>query len=282
MKAAAFDYVRPKTAKAAVDLLAEAHRSGRFAKLLAGGQSLGPMLNLRLAEPDLLIDISQAEALTRADSGSEGAWFGAAVTHAQIEDGPEPTGGAMRSVARGISYRAVRNRGTIGGSLAHADPSADWISALAALGAEIEAMGPKGLRRIAVDGLMTGAFATVLAEDEIITRVHVGRLTESARWGFYKINRKTGEFAHAIGAVLVDPDRNIGRAVIGAIEAPPIVISDAAERLFAGRVSDGRLIDHYDETAAAAVVDGSPLVHDPYERRIHLVALRRAVQLASQ
>ena len=282
MKATGFDYVQPKSARDAVDLLAEARRAGRFAKLLAGGQSLGPMLNLRLAAPELLIDISRAEDLTESGGGKDGVSLGAAITHSQIEDGavPDPTGGVLARVARGIAYRAVRNRGTIGGSLAHADPAADWISALAALGAEVEAMGPTGSRRIAVDGLMTGAFQTVLAEDEIITRVEVAGPSAAARWGFYKIVRKSGDYALAIGAVLIDPERNLARAVIGAVEAPLIVIADAGERLFAGRTTDGPLIDSYDETAAAAIVDGSHLVHDAYERRIHLVALRRAVQLA--
>ena len=282
MKATGFDYVQPKSARDAVDLLAEARRAGRFAKLLAGGQSLGPMLNLRLAAPELLIDISRAEDLTESGGGKDGVSLGAAICPSQIEDGavPDPTGGVLPAVARGIAYRAVRNRGTIGGSLAHADPAADWISALAALGAEVEAMGPTGSRRIAVDGLMTGAFQTVLAEDEIITRVEVAGPSAAARWGFYKIVRKSGDYALAIGAVLIDPERNLARAVIGAVEAPLIVIADAGERLFAGRTTDGPLIDSYDETAAAAIVDGSHLVHDAYERRIHLVALRRAVQLA--
>ena len=278
MKAAAFDYARPADARQAVALLAEAKRAGRFAKLLAGGQSLGPMLNMRLTEPELLIDISRAEDLT----GAEGETLGAAVTHAFIEDGriPDPTGGILPPIARGIAYRAVRNRGTIGGSLAHGDPAADWLTALAALGAEVEVLGPAGGRRLAVERLPTGAFRTALGEDELITCIHVAAPGPGARWGFHKIARKSGDYALAIGAVLLDPERGIVRAVIGAMEAPPLIIADAAERLFGGRISHGTPIDHYDEAAAADLIDRTPLAADAYERRIHLVALRRAVRLA--
>ena len=282
MKAAAFDYLRPGSVAEAVKALSGAAKEGRFAKVLAGGQSLGPMLNLRLARPELLIDISKLAELCEGRDDGDSVRLGAAVTHAAIEDGrvPDPTGGALRAVARGIAYRAVRNRGTIGGSLAHADPAADWISTLAALDATVEVQGPRGSRIVKVGGLMSGAFATGLDEAEIVTAVRIPKPSADARWGFYKINRKTGEYAHAIGVVLADPERGVCRAVVGAVEAPPIVIDDAAERLFGGRIADGALIDRYDEAAAAAVVDGTELGRDPYERRIHLVALRRAVQLA--
>src|SRR5260370_37772755 len=107
-------------------------------KIIAGGQSLGPMLNLRLVEPDLIIDIAGLSELKQAERSGDELVVGACITHGDIEDGriPDVTRGAMRRVARAIAYRAGRNRGTIGGSLRHADPAADWISALAALGAK--------------------------------------------------------------------------------------------------------------------------------------------------
>ena len=129
-----FDYVRPPDVEASLSLLAE---DGRSVKVVAGSQSLGPMLNMRLVQPDLLVDITGIEELRQVKEDADGVVIGACVTHADIEDGraPDVTGGALPSVAHGIAYRAVRNRGTIGGSLTHADPSADWISILAALGA---------------------------------------------------------------------------------------------------------------------------------------------------
>ena len=129
MKPVAFEYTRPTTLAAAAALLGEPQV---FSKALAGGQSLGPMLNLRLAQPDLLIDITSIPELTAVADGPDHVELGACITHADIEDGrvPDPAGGLLRHVAGRIAYRAVRNRGTIGGSLTNADPSADWVSTL--------------------------------------------------------------------------------------------------------------------------------------------------------
>src|SRR6187401_1826338 len=140
MKPVAFDYERPTTLADAAILLGQ---SNGFSKVIAGGQSLGPMLNLRLAQPELLIDITAIDDLKRAEAGKDTLLIGSCITHADIEDQriPDVTNGALPSVAAGIAYRAVRNRGTIGGSIVHADPAADWISALSALGAQAVILG---------------------------------------------------------------------------------------------------------------------------------------------
>jgi carbon-monoxide dehydrogenase medium subunit len=266
MKAARFDYERPADLAGALALLG---RAGADVKLLAGGQSLGPMLNLRLAQPELLVDISKLAETRRVEDKADAVTIGACVTHAAIEDGavPDPANGMLCAVAGGIAYRAVRNRGTIGGSLAHADPAADWPSALAALGAEVLVVGLGGRRTIAVADLVLGMFYTALEPTELIEAVRVPRVSPQARWGYYKLTRKAGEFAHAIGAVLRDPARGIARAVIGATGSAPIVIADAT-KLFG------------DPDAVAAIVDASPLAQDPYERQIHIVALTRALKQA--
>ncbi|MGH6814515.1 MAG: FAD binding domain-containing protein, partial [Hyphomicrobiaceae bacterium] len=134
MKPAAFDYARPATVEEAVAMLA----ATPGAKVLAGGQTLGPMLNLRLVQPAVLIDIARIAELADVEEDAGSVTLGATVTHAAIEDRrvKDPTGGFLAEVARGIAYRAVRTRGTVGGSLAHADPAADWLSCLTALGAE--------------------------------------------------------------------------------------------------------------------------------------------------
>ena len=278
MKPAPFDYARPSSLADAIALLASDELS---LKLLAGGQSLGPMLNLRLAQPDLLIDITAVPDLLRVEAGGDGVLIGACVTHADIEDGrvPDPTEGVLPAVARGIAYRAVRNRGTIGGSLAHADPAADWISALAALGAEAIMRGPAGQRRLPVERLMAGVFEAALEPDELLEAIWVPRLSPRRRWGFYKFCRKAGEFAHAIGAVLYDPERAVCRAVIGATESRPIVVLDATP-LFVGRPEDGLALT-FDSSHAAKLLDDKGM-RDPFERQIHLVALERAVHLASR
>ncbi len=136
MKPAAFDYEKPRSLDAAVKLLAT---SDGAAKVIAGGQSLTPVLNFRLAQPSLLVDVRGLPELAGVKEEADAIVLGATTTHAQIEDGrvPDPTNGLLRRVARGIAYRAVRNRGTLGGSLAHADPAADWLNVMALLDAEV-------------------------------------------------------------------------------------------------------------------------------------------------
>ena len=146
MKPAAFEYVRAATVDEATALLAE---GAPDALLLAGGQSLGPLLNLRLVRPTRLIDLKRTAGMRAVAADETTFRIGAGWTHADIEDGviEDPARGMLRHVARGIAYRAVRNRGTVGGSLAHADPAADWVSALVALGGAVIIQGKGGAQR---------------------------------------------------------------------------------------------------------------------------------------
>ncbi|KMO30907.1 carbon monoxide dehydrogenase, partial [Methylobacterium variabile] len=145
MKPSPFAWERPASLPALLNRLGEATGS---VKLIAGGQSLGPMLNLRLVEPDLVLDITGIPELRQARLEGGTLMLGACVTHADIEDGrvPDNTGGALRRVASAIAYRPGRNRGTVGGSLAHADPAADWVSALTPPRATVEIAGRDGRR----------------------------------------------------------------------------------------------------------------------------------------
>jgi aerobic carbon-monoxide dehydrogenase medium subunit len=276
MKPVAFDYERPASIDAALDLLAE---TAVFCKVLAGGQSLGPMLNLRLAQPDLLIDVTSISELADVANARDHLDIGACVTHADIEDGrlPDASNGLLRHVAGTIAYRAVRNRGTIGGSLAHADPAADWISILPLLDAEIIVAGRRGARKIAAADLVVSSFTTVLQADELIRAIRVPKLSAKARWGVCKINQKAGEFAHAIGGVLHDPERDLFRAVIGAIETAPIVVADAA-LLFAGPYGPD-FADRLDPAVVLRLLDQKG-VSDPYNRALLPVALKRAARQA--
>ena len=228
MKAAVFEYVRAKDVADAVKQLAAMPGD---AKPIAGGQSLGPMLNLRLARPKLLVDVSKVEAL-RAIADEGDAWrIGACVTHSQLEDRPLAGCAALAQVARVIAYRAVRNRGTIGGSLAHADPAADWPVVLAALDAVVRITGPAGSRDVKADQLMKSAFATALADDEIIESIRVPKLSKSAAWGYYKFCRKTGEFAQASCAAVFDPVHGTARIVLGALDGAPAPLPQLAGAL---------------------------------------------------
>jgi carbon-monoxide dehydrogenase medium subunit len=266
MKPAPFTYARAANIAQAIELLAEPD-----SRLLAGGQSLGPMLNLRLARPTRLIDIKRAAELRSLHADSTRLRIGSCWTHAEIEDGAieDPSQGLLPHVAHGIAYRAVRNRGTVGGSLAHADPAADWLTTMTVLDATLIIQGASGPRSVDAAHFVHGPFATALAHDELLTAIELPRLSSATRWGYHKICRKTGEFARAIGVAVRDTQRNIIRVVCGATGAAPLVLPRTAQRLAeAGPAAASDLVA--DEINALRGV--SPL---------HAVAVRRALaQLA--
>ena len=266
MKPVAFDYARPASVAEALQMLA----GNVEAKVLAGGQTLGPMLNLRLAQPALLIDVTRIPELAAVSEDAEAITIGATVTHAAIEDGRvlDPTGGFLARVARGIAYRAVRTRGTIGGSLAHADPAADWLSCLAALGAEVVIAGPSGTRRVALARFVRGALETELAGAELLAAVRIPKSSRAARFGFHKICRKTGEFADAIGVVAHDPDRQRTRLVTSTVGGGPIIVEEVL--LHGARPPD---VADLQLRLVQAGLSG-----DAYDLKLHATALRRALQ----
>lgn len=274
MKPASFEYVRAASIAEAAALLADAPD----ARLLAGGQSLGPLLNLRLVRPARLIDLKRAAGMREVAADATTFRIGAGWTHAEIEDGAveDPARGLLRHVARGIAYRAVRNRGTLGGSLAHADPAADWVSGLAALGSVVVAQGREGTQRsIPADALLRGAFATALAPDEVLVAVETPRLSAQSRWGYYKLCRKTGEFAKAIGVAVLDPMRGLARVLAGAVEVAPVLLPQTGARLLqAGPKAALALAE--DELVAA-------LPHlQPAGRTVRVVAVKRALRQLEQ
>jgi len=266
MKPAPFDYARPATVIEAVDLL---QRHAGAARVLAGGQSLGPMLNLRLAQPELIVDIGAIGELRQASESEEGMEIGACVTHAMFEDGrvPDVTCGLMRHVAADIAYRAIRNRGMIGGSVCHADPAADWLSVLILLSARVSIVGTNGMRTLDLEHFVTGSYETALTDDEIVVGIRVPRLPPGTRWVYYKVCRKPGEFAEAIVAATTSVAHGRSRVVLGAIDRVPRVLEDAA---FATRRFDqGRAQEHI----AAGGVEP-----DSYRAQICLAAIRRAAR----
>ena len=271
MKPAAFDYVM---ARDVADALKQLAAAAGEAKALAGGQSLGPMLNLRLARPKLLVDISKLDALKQIKDEGDAWRIGASVTHAELEDRPLARCAPLAQVARVIAYRAVRNRGTIGGSLAHADPAADWPLALAALGATVIVSGPKGQREVAAGELMLSAFAASLADDEIVEAVRVPKLSAGARWGYYKFCRKTGEFPEASAAVLLDPQRRVARLFAGALDRAPQPLDSVAHALAAGgaRAVTPEVVDAALQRAAPGL--------GPVARKLRCTAVRRAIAQA--
>jgi len=273
MKAAAFEYHRATQARDAMRLIAE-HAGA--AKFIAGSQSLGPMLNLRLARPSHLIDISQCEDLRSVECRNGVIRVGASTTHAEIEDGIyEPLcAHPLRQVAARIAYRSVRNRGTIGGSIAHADPAADWVLASMALNASIEIMSANSIRKVPMQQFMLAAYTTVLKDDEIISAIEFPVLSEQSRWGYYKFCRKTGEFAEASCAVLFDPPARIARIVVGALDGAPAELPEIASRVARSGLGALNLTDIVD--ALAFVIPNKDLI----DRRLYANAVKRSLELA--
>jgi len=271
VKAAAFDYLKPADLAAATKALAEGKGQ---AKAFGGGQSLGPMLNLRLARPRTVVDVSRLAAMRAIEDKGSHWRIGGAVTHAAIEDSKMPGCEPMPEVARGIAYRTIRNRGTIGGSMAHADPAADWPLALPALGATLVLAGSAGERKLPAAEFMKGAFATALADDELIVAVEVPKLSASARWGYWKFCRKTGEFPDASAALLLDPARKLAGLWVGALDgAPQLLGALAAELAQRGSLAATEL-------AVGQALDAVAPNLDAAQRKLQITAVRRAVQKA--
>ncbi len=258
MKPVAFALQRPGTVIDALVALRDPQ-----ARVIAGGQSLGPMLNLRLAQPSQILSIARLAELTGASETAAAVTLGACITHAAIADGrtPDLPGAILARVAENIAYRPVRNRGTIGGSLCHADPAADWPCTLLALDASVILTSESGSRMLRLQDFITGAFRTALALGEILQAVRVPRPSSAVRWGFYKACRKPGDFAYAMAAVLIDGQTI--RAVIGAMGAAPIVLQG-------NDVAPG---------AVEAVLRDSGL--DTISRHMQGVAFRRALDQAA-
>ncbi|RQV70290.1 carbon monoxide dehydrogenase [Burkholderia cenocepacia] len=256
MKSANFEYQAPVSLREACEGLKE---NADTAKIMGGSQSMGPMLNMRLVRPSKVIDVSRLPEL-RSVSRDEGyVHIGAAVTHAEIEDGlhPELRGGFMQRVAQDIAYRAVRTRGTIGGSLAHADPAADWVVVCAALGAKLTLVSARGKREVPMDEFMLGAYTTCLREGEVIATVSVPSELASTRWAYRKFCRKTGEFAEASCAVWMDPQRRFGRIVLGALDGAPAVLGELTAR-FAANGPTWLTSRSFEEALTTAIHNAAP------------------------
>lgn len=235
-----FQYEAPKSIEEAIALL---HKGGGEAKVLAGGQSLVPMLKLRFASPDMLVDINNIPDLDYLRVDSDGTLrIGALCRHADLEKSTvlsanQPT---MSAAAPLVSDPIVRNRGTLVGSLCHADPQGDWASVMIALNGHIVAQGPKGRRSIPVSELMKGPFQTVLAYDELAVEAVVPAPKGVAAGGYLKLERRVGDFATVGVAVAIETtDGSVIRAGIGltGVGGSTINATDAASALVGAPLS---------------------------------------------
>jgi len=202
---AAFEYFAPTSLDEAVSIL---QRFGDEAKVLAGGQSLIPVMKLRIASPGALVDINRIEGLDRLEQENGHLVIGALVRHRTCERSELLRGryGVLGAAAPLISDPIVRNRGTVCGSLAHADPQGDWGSALLALGAELLVRGTDGSRTVPLDDFLLGPFMTTLGPAEVIAEVRVPDPGPRAGGTYLKLERKVGDFATAAVAAHVSLD----------------------------------------------------------------------------
>src|SRR5438067_11640337 len=224
MKLPPFDYACPTTLPEAVQLLSA---PGGDAKPIAGGQSLVPMLAFRLAQPTLLVDLRKLADLRGIKISQKGVTLGAMVRWREIEDDERLATAhpLLKAAVAHIAHYQIRNRGTVGGSLAHADPAAEMPGIAVTCDAEIRVLGPKGERVIPAGRFFTGALTTALADDEIIVEVRLPAWPAKRRWGFEELSRRRGDFALAGIAAFYDLDAggkatNTHIGVIGACIRP--------------------------------------------------------------
>ncbi|MBI3740658.1 MAG: xanthine dehydrogenase family protein subunit M [Chloroflexi bacterium] len=279
---AKFEYYAPKSVKEAVTLLAK----NKNAKILAGGHSLLPAMKLRLAEPSALVDVGKIKTLAGIKSAKSGTTIGALTTHATIaaSDAIRNHCPAISEAAAAIGDWQVRNRGTIGGSLAHADPAADYPAVMLAVGAEFTAVGAKGARKIKAGDFFKGALTTALKPNEVLTQIKIPAHQPSSGCAYVKFAQPASRFA-IVGVcawVKLDANRNVEKASIGVTGAcANATRARAAEKALEGKKPDDAAI----KAAAAHSSDGMDClsdIHASAEYRAHLVSVmtERAMKAA--
>lgn len=275
---AEFDYHRAESVDDATRALAE---GGEDAKLIAGGHSLVPLMKLRLAAPSLLVDISQLDEL-RGSARANGGWTVRGGTrHAELQSRDEL--GVLGRAASLIADQQVRNRGTIGGSLAHGDPASDYPAVLLATEGEVTARGTGGERRIAAADLFQDYLTTALDSDEVITDVHLPSLDDWA-WGYEKYARRAEDWAMVGVCALVKPadgsceDVRIGLTHMG---STPLRATAAEEALRGGPLDADRISAAAEQAADGTDPPGDLNATPEYKRHLARVLTRRALEQAA-
>lgn len=273
MKPAPFDYVVADSVAAAVAALAEANGD---AKIIAGGQSLVPMLNFRLLRPSTLVDINRVPGLEFIEENTDAIRVGALTRHHQLETSPVIAQHLpmLAEAMTHVAHLAIRNRGTIGGSLSHADPAAELPMMARLLDAELAITSTSGRRRVAARDFFIGALATDLAAGDLVTEVVFPKLPPGTGWGFEEVARRDGDFAlAAVAATLTVADGVIQQARIALTGVGPTPSrADEAEALLAGKVLEPAVLDEAADAVRAAVEPETDL-HASADYRRHLVGV---------
>src|SRR5262244_1293457 len=283
MKLPAFDYACPATLAEAVALLA----SRDEARVLAGGQSLVPMMAFRVASPSLLVDLRKLSDLRRIMIDNSGVRLGAMVRWRDIEDDARLVAAhpLLKAAVSHVAHYQIRNRGTVGGSIAHADPAAEMPGIAVTCDAEIAVVGKSGAHVMQAADFFQGALTTALTSDEIIVEIRLPAWPGDRRWGFEEFARRRGDFAMAAAAVFYDQDengnaRNAHVGVIGVADRP--LRLSAVEDVLNGRAIDAAIIAKA-EAAASAAVDPQDDIHASaaYRRALVGTLVERALKRAA-
>ena len=283
MKPAKFNYHAPTTRDEALELLGQ---HGYDAKVLAGGQSLMPMMNLRLARPAVVVDINRVEGLSGISSDDGGMTVGAMTRQRQVERSAEVAERfpVIAAAIPQIAHFQIRNRGTVGGSLAHSDPAAEIPALCLALDAQMTAASASGERTIAAGDFALGLLTTALEPDELLTQVRLPSLGGEGewRWGFREVSRRDGDFALVGAVTLLRVDNaNVcreARIAMFAVGDGPMRMAEA-EASLVGKVVDADARAEAAALVSAAVDPGSDIhASAEYRKEVSAVMARRALE----
>jgi carbon-monoxide dehydrogenase medium subunit len=284
MKPAPFRYVRTATVEATLELLGE---HGDDAKVLAGGQSLIPAMRFRLAAPAVLVDINGIAGLDTLAEQNGHLLIGALAREAALEEQGfiRERYPLLADAAHVIADPLVRNRATVGGNLAHADPANDHPAVMLAYGATLIAHGPRGQRSIPIDDFFTGMFSTSLEPDELLTAIQIPRPGQGSGGAYVKVERKVGDYAVSAVAVQLTMEgatcTSIRIALTNVSPAPMRV--PEAERLLAGTELGDEALEAAGQAAAAACDPSADLRGSiEYKRDLTRVLVKRAVRKAAE
>lgn len=284
MKPPAFDYIAVATVDEAVAALVEAEGDG---KLIAGGQSLMPMLNFRLAEPAILVDISKISDLSGTSVESDGLSIGALTRHVEIETSHAVAEHfpVLAEAVKHVAHVAIRNRGTIGGSLSHADPAAELPMMAVLLDAVLTIAGPDGSREVTAEEFFIGALTTDLEDEEMVTRITLPFLPQNTGWGFAEISRRSGDFAlAAASATLSFNDGKVSQArlAVTGVDDVPLRIKAAEDALCGGALDDAAIATVCDLVREAVNPNSDAQASADYRRHLIGVLAARVLRAAGE
>jgi len=282
MKPATFEYVVVDSVMKGVTVLSEARGE---AKILAGGQSLVPMLNFRLIRPAILVDINRIRGLAFIEETGNTIRVGALTRHYELEISPVLAKHlpVVASAMTHVAHLAIRNRGTIGGSLSHADPAAELPMMALLLNARLHVVSSKGERTVAALDFFRDALTVDLGEDEIVTEIHLPKLPPNTGWGFEEVARRAGDFAlAAVAATVTASDGKIEEARIALTGVGPTPVRPhEAEALLRGEKIETKLIERVIEAVRSVIAPDSDLhASSDYRRHLAGVLTGRAVSAA--